>query len=96
MDGMTRGFPASQDASSNHLFPDGLILWHLSFPAQFDLWCLVFELPDGLYFMVDDDPQGPEPCKVQERHADIIGLMDRAEALKSSLLGCGWLDVDVG
>jgi hypothetical protein len=86
MDGMKRGFGASQDASSNHLFREGVILWHLS---------LVVELSDGLYFIVDDDPQGPKPSKVQEQYADIICLMDRADALKSSLLGCGWLEVDV-
>jgi hypothetical protein len=94
MDGMSRGFGASQDASS-HLFREGVILWHLTFAGQSHLWCLVVELSDGLYFLVDDDPQGPKPSKVQEQHADIICLMDRAEALKSSLLGCGWLEVDV-
>ena len=74
---------------------DGLILWRLSSPGQADLWCLLFDLPEGLYFVVDDDPQGTSAYKVHEHHPDIINLLDRAEALKRSFLQRGWADVDV-
>ena len=95
MDRMNPGLRGAQDGFSDRLIPDGLILWCLSTPGQSDLWAMVFELEDGLYFVVDDDPEGPHPCKVHEHHADIVTLMDRAETLKGSLLGAGWVDVDV-
>jgi len=95
MDGMNGGSRAPRRAFSDQLIPDGLILWRLSTLGQADLWCMVFELPDGLYFVVDDDPEGPQPCKVHEQHTDIVKLVERTEALKGSLIECGWLDVDV-
>jgi hypothetical protein len=60
-----------------------------------DLWCLVFEIPNSFYFVVDDDPEGPRPSLLHERHPDIAGVMHRADIVKSSLLRCGWAEVDV-
>src|ERR1044072_7524139 len=48
--------PAQSEWSA--LIADGLILWRLSTPGQSDLWCLVFEHPDGFCFVLDDDPEG--------------------------------------
>jgi hypothetical protein len=56
---------------------------------------MVFELPNGFYFVVDDNPEGPQPCKVCERHAHIVNVIDRAETLRGSLIESGWIDVDV-
>jgi hypothetical protein len=77
------------------LISGGLILWRLSTVGQSDLWCLVFEHPDGLCFILDNDPEGTQPCKGCEEHPDIVSLVNRAEALKGALLQCGWAEVDV-
>jgi len=74
---------------------NGLILWRFSTAGRADLWCLVFELADGFHLVVDEDPEGPRPYLIHERHPDIAGLMNRAEIVKSSLSRCGWVDVDV-
>ena len=74
---------------------EGVILWHLSFAGQSDLWCLVFEVPAGWYFVLDDDPTGNEPYTLAEHHADIVRLVNRVDSLKASLLRCGWKDIDV-
>lgn len=79
----------------SELTSDGLILWHLSFAGQSDLWCLIFELPDGFYLAVDDDPVGTESLALAEQHVDIVSVLNRSEALKGSLLRCGWMDVEI-
>jgi hypothetical protein len=79
----------------SELIADGLVLWRLSTAGQSDLWCMVFEHPASFCFVLDNDPQGTEPYKICEEHPDIIRLVHRAEALKCSLLECGWADVDV-
>ena len=96
MDGLNdRNFRAPQDASSETLFADGVILWRLSNPGHSDLWCMVFEFPGALYFVVDDDPEGAHPYHVHEQHSEIASLVNRAEALKSVLIDFGWVEVDV-
>jgi len=70
------------------------VLWRLSASGQSDLWCLVFEFPDALYFVLEDDPKGTEPPRVTERHCDIGTLIERAEELKRSLMLCGWNDLE--
>jgi hypothetical protein len=77
------------------LIADGLILWRLSSSGQSDLWCLVFEHPNGLCFALDDDSQGTQPCKVCGEHSDIVSLLNRTESLKAALLRSGWTEVDV-
>ena len=77
------------------MIADGLILWRLSSAGHSDLWCLLFDLPEGLYFVVDDDPHGMSHYKAHEHHRDIVNLLDRAEAVKRSFLQRGWADVDV-
>ena len=94
MDGLNRGARAAPSEFSA-LMADGLILWRLSTAGQSDLWCLVFEHPSGLCFVLDDDPEGTQAYKVCEEHSDIVRLMQRTEALKLSLLQRGWADVDV-
>ena len=94
MDGLNRSSRAPEDEFCE-LMLDGLILWRVSTAGQPDLWCFLFELPGGFYFVVDDDPQGTRPYKVHERYPDIVSLVNRAEALKASLLKCGWEEVDV-
>lgn len=94
MDGVNSSSGPARDEFSR-LIADGLILWRLSTTGQSDLWCLVFEHPDGFCFVLDDDPQGTKPYRVCEQHPDIISLVHRAEELKRSLLRCGWSDVDV-
>lgn len=74
---------------------DGLILWHLSATGQSDLWCLVFEFSDGFYLVLDDNPEGTEPPRLNERQADIQAVVDRADQLRRSLLRCGWTEHDV-
>ena len=44
------------DNELSSLLSDGLILWRYASAGRNDLWCMVFELPDGYYFVVDDDP----------------------------------------
>jgi hypothetical protein len=94
MDGLNRSARPPLGEFSE-LIADGLILWRLSTAGQFDLWCLVFEHPDGFCFVLDDDPEGTQPYMVCEHRADVVSLVNRAEALKGSLLQCGWADVDV-
>jgi len=71
-----------------------LVLWRLSATGQADLWCLVFDVVDALYFVLEDDPHGTEPPRVTERHLDLNTLVDRADELKRSLLRCGWTDAE--
>ena len=94
MDGLNKGSSASRNELCE-LLADGLIFWRLSSAGQPDLWCFLFELPGGFYFVVDDDPQGTRPYRIHEHYADIISIVDRAEGLKSELLDRGWEDVDV-
>jgi hypothetical protein len=73
----------------------GLILWHLSSrDHSSDLWCLVFEFSDGFYLVVDDNPEGFEPPRINERQRDIQALVHRAEELKRSLVRWGWTELD--
>jgi hypothetical protein len=74
---------------------DGVILWRFATRGRNDLWGMVFEMPDGFYFVVDDDPEGPRPYLLHERYHDIAGLMDRVEAVSGSLRRCGWTEIDV-
>ena len=94
MDKLNRS-SSPQRGEWSELIADGLILWRLSTAGQPDLWCLVFEQPAGLCFVLDDDPEGTTPYKSCEEHPDIVSLLLRAEALKDSLLRSGWVDVDV-
>ncbi len=91
---MNRSSRPSRDEFSNLLW-DGLILWRLTMTGRCDLWGLAFELAEGLFFVVDDNPEGPHPYKVHEKHRDVVSLVDRAEELKRSLCKCGWAEVDV-
>ncbi len=91
---MNRSSRAPGDEFSS-LIADGLILWRFSTPGRFDLWCLVFEFSDGFYLVVDDDPEGPRPYMMRERHPDIVGLINRIDTLKGSLRRNGWVEVDV-
>jgi len=94
VDGLNTSSPAGRDELSD-LLSGGLILWRLSMAGHSDLWCMVFEFPDGFFFVVDDDPEGPRPYNVHEQHPGIVSLVHRAEGLKGSLLQCGWAVVDV-
>jgi hypothetical protein len=94
MDGLNRSARAPRGEFAE-LISDGLILWRLSATGQSDLWCLVFEHPNGLCFVLDDDPEGTQPQKVYGEHHDIVGLVNRTEALKAVLLRSGWSIVDV-
>jgi hypothetical protein len=93
MEGSNPSSRPARDEFSN-LMSEGFILWRFS-SRRFNLWCLAFELPDGYYLVVDDNPEGPQPYLIHERHADAIGVMNRAEALACSLRRCGWTEVDV-
>jgi len=77
------------------LMVSGLILWRLARGGQPDRWCLVFEHPNGLCFVLDDDPQGTQPYKDYGQDADIVSLVNRTDALKAALLQYGWAEVDV-
>ena len=94
MDGLNHT-PRRQRTESSELASGGLILWRLSTIGQPDLWCLVFDLPEGFRFVLEDDPEGNQPPRVTERHTDLVSLVNRAEMLKHSLLQCGWTEVDV-
>ena len=83
------------DNELSSLLSEGLILWRYASTGRSDLWCMVFELPDGYYFVVDDDPEGPRPYLIHERHPDIDGLINRSEDVSGSLRRCGWTEVDV-
>jgi hypothetical protein len=91
---MDRSSHPSRDEFSS-LISEGLILWRLAMPGRSDLWGLAFELPDGLFFVVDDNPEGPRPYKVHERHESVVTLVDRSDELRQSLCKCGWFEVDV-
>jgi hypothetical protein len=77
------------------LMANGLILWRLAWGRQSDLWCLVFEHPNGLCFVLDDDPQGTLPYTDYGEHADIVSLVKRTDELKTALMQCGWTELDV-
>ena len=94
MDGLNGNSSAPRDEFCG-LVSGGLILWCVSMSGQSDLWCVVFELEEGFYFVVDDDPLTTKTYKVHEQHPDIVSLLDRADALKRSLIQCGWAEVDV-
>ena len=94
MDGLNRSARTPRGEFAE-LIAGGLILWRVSSDGQSDLWCLVFEHPNGLCFVLDDDPEGTHPYKVYGEHHDIASLVDRTESLKAALLGCGWAEVDV-
>ena len=94
MDGLNKKSRAPRDEFSD-LMLEGLILWRVTTPGQSDLWCMLFKVPEGFYFVVDDDPLGTKPYKVHEHHPDVVSLLDRAQALKRSLLKSGWTDIDV-
>ncbi len=86
---------SARDSEPSVLTSDGLILWHLSSPGPSHLWCLVFEFSDGFYLVLDDNPEGTDPPRLNERQNDILALVRRAEELKRSLLECGWTEHDV-
>ncbi len=89
------GVVVNQRVEPSDLTSVGLILWHLSSSGQSsDLWCLVFEFSDGFYLVVDDNPEGFEPPRINERQPDIQALVHRAEELKRSLVRCGWTELD--
>jgi hypothetical protein len=73
----------------------GVILWRLSTTGEDDLWCFVFEHPYTYCLVLDSDPEGTKPYRVCEQYADIVNLVNRAEALKDTLLRSGWKDIDV-
>jgi hypothetical protein len=73
---------------------DGLILWRLT-RGDRDLWCLVFDTAIGFFLVVEDHPEGTQPPRLSERHADVIALVSRSDALKDDYLQDGWSDVDV-
>jgi hypothetical protein len=93
MDGLNH--TGRQPTEFSELIAGGLILWRLSTSDQPDLWCLVFDLPEGLTFVLEDHPQGNQPSRITEQHTDIVTLVNRAEMLKHSLLRSGWTEVDV-
>jgi len=74
---------------------DGLILWRLTMSEDCDLWCLVFERSSGFFLVVEDHPEGTEPPRLSERHADVIALASRSDTLKDAFLRDGWTEVDV-
>jgi hypothetical protein len=90
-----RDSPSAREMEPSVLTSDGLILWHLSATSQADLWCLVFEFSDGFYLVLDDNPDGTDPPRLNERQKDIHSLIHRAEELRGSLLRCGWTEHDV-
>ncbi len=79
----------------SNLISNGLVLWRITMEGRADRLGMVFELPEGLFFVVDDDPEGSMPYTVHEQHPDVISLVDRAEDLKQSLCKCGWVEVEV-
>jgi hypothetical protein len=40
-------------------------------------------------------PKGTQPPRLSERHADVIALVSRSDALKDDVPADGWSDVDV-
>ena len=87
------GFSAREVEPS--VLSNGLILWHLSASGRADLWCLVFEFSDGIYLVLDDNPDDTAPPRLNERQHDVLSLVHRSEELKRSLLRCGWTEHDV-
>lgn len=73
----------------------GLILWRLTLRGDRDLWCLVFETSIGFFLVVEDHPDGTEPPRITERHADVIALVNRTDSLKDAFLQDGWTEVDI-
>jgi hypothetical protein len=94
MDTPNRSARASRSEFGD-LMANGLILWRLARGAQSDLWCLVFEHPRGLCFVLDDDPHGTQPYTDYGEHADIVSLVKRTDELKAALMQCGWTELDV-
>jgi hypothetical protein len=93
MDGLNH--TGRQPTEFSELIGGGLILWRLTTAELPDLWCLAFALPEGLAFVLEDHPEGNQPSRITEQHADIVTLVNRAEMLKQSLLRSGWTEVDV-
>jgi hypothetical protein len=85
--------PTAVEASGG--LREGIILWRLTFRGQRDLWCMVFDTSSGYFLVLDDDPGGSAPLRASERYAEIISLVNRAEALKSVFMTGGWVDLDV-
>ena len=56
---------------SSELASGGLILWRLSTIGQPELWCLVFDLPEGFSFVLEDDPEGNQPPSSSRRRRRI-------------------------
>jgi hypothetical protein len=93
MDRLNRSAKAARTEFAE-LIADGLVLWCLSTAGQANVWCMVFEHPGSFCLVLDSDPEGTEPYKICEEHPDIVRLVHRADTLKSSLLECGWSDID--
>jgi len=74
---------------------EGIILWRLTFRGERDLWCMVFDTSSGYFLILDDDPGGSAPLRASERFADVITLVDRADAWKSAFMTGGWVELDV-
>ncbi len=93
MEGTNQSSRPPRDEYSN-LIANGLVLWRIRMEGRADRLGMVFELPEGLFFVVDDDPEGSTPYTVHEEHPDVISLVDRSEDLKQSLCKCGWVEVE--
>jgi hypothetical protein len=87
--------PRSIVSEISEVARDGLILWRLTTSGDGDLWCLVFETSIGFFLVVEDHPERTQPPRLSERHADVIALVSRSDALKDDYLQDGWSDVDV-
>jgi hypothetical protein len=83
-----------QRAEPSDVTSGGLILWHLSADDHSNLWCMAFEFSDGFYLVLDDNPEGFEPPRINEWQPDIHALVQRADELRRSLLRCGWAEID--
>ena len=75
----------------------GLLLWRLRRAADQQLWCAVRQAAaqGSLVLTVHDTASGQ--TVVDETHADIVPLVERAEAMRDVLVAAGWqlIDVDV-
>jgi hypothetical protein len=87
--------PRSIVSEISEVARDGLILWRLTRSGEHDLWCVVFETSIGFFLVVEDHPERTEAPCMSERHADVIALVSRSDALKDDYLQDGWSDVDV-
>jgi hypothetical protein len=94
MDDSTKA-PRPSVSEISEVARDGLILWRLTTGGDRDLWCLVFETAIGFLLVVEDHPEGPQPPRISERHADVIALVSRIDILKDTFLRDGWTEVDV-